>query len=426
MKIHNTLTKTREVFQTLVPGKVTIYMCGITVYNLCHLGHARTQMAADFIVRYLAYQKYDITWVRNITDIDDKIIQAASKLQLDIHTLSSQMITAMQKDFKALGLLEPEHQPRATEYLPEMIAMIKELINKGNAYVHEGSVWFNIASYPEYGCFRHPTSKSSEADFVLWKKAKPEEPSYPSPWGAGRPGWHIECSAMSKAFLGERFDIHLGGKDLIFPHHENEIAQSFNCHGCIPARYWMHIGLLQIEGRKMSKSLNNFIDIKSLLSVYSAQDIRFFFLQTHYRHDATYTTEHMESSATAFKNLVHSLRRHPEVIGIDNSVIQAFELHMNDDFNTPEVCALLFRCKKLWNSTNCSILGNTILLILETLGFNFETNLSIKEIEELIFERANCKLEGNFSRADEIRGHLAHHDVFLSDVGSKTHWYIKK
>jgi cysteinyl-tRNA synthetase len=356
MKIYNSITRNIEILQVLIPREIKVYMCGITVYNFCHIGHARNQMAADFIIRYLKYKGYSITWARNITDIDDKIIHAAYRSNIDVTTLSNQMITEMHKDFNDLGLLTPQHEPRATEHIPDMINMIQELITKGSAYVRDGSVWFDISSCPSYGCFRHTKSHDPDADFVLWKKTKSGEPSYPSPWGAGRPGWHIECSAMSTAILGRHFDLHIGGKDLIFPHHENEIAQSFMCHGCMPARYWMHIGLLQIEGRKMSKSLNNFIDIKTILITHTAQVIRFFLMQTHYRHDVSYTPEKLVSSSIALHKLLHSLHWKPDIAEPDKEMMQEFESYMDDDFNTPEVCTM-----NNLRSNRCPILEHTIL-----------------------------------------------------------------
>lgn len=293
MKIHNTLTRQKEVFTPIKPGHVGIYVCGVTVYDYCHIGHARTYTSADVIVRYLAWRGFEVNYVRNITDIDDKIIKRANETNSTFQEVTQKFTTAMHEDFNALGLIEPDHEPRATEFIPQMIVLIEKIIKNGMAYVaSNGDVYFEVRKFPEYGCLSHHNIEELESgarveindvkrdplDFVLWKLAKAGEPSWPSPWGAGRPGWHIECSAMSTHLLGDQFDIHGGGRDLIFPHHENEIAQSQAATKKKFANVWIHGGFLQIDKEKMSKSLGNFVTIRDALKDHSPEALRYLLL----------------------------------------------------------------------------------------------------------------------------------------------------
>lgn len=425
IQVYNSMSNKLEPLVPLSKGIVKIYICGITVYNFCHVGHARTQLAVDFIIRYLKYKGLKVIWVRNITDIDDKIIREATRLNTDINSLCDRMIGHMHADFRNLNLLKPDFEPRATHYIAKMIEIILGLITGGYAYIADsGDVMYKISSFGEYGLLSNYKQKGGqEDDFVLWKLAKDGEPSFDSPWGKGRPGWHIECSAMSHAILGRRFDLHLGGRDLKFPHHENEIAQSTAYHGCCPARTWMHIGMLNVNGSKMSKSLNNFIDIKSLLDTYSANVVRYFFAMTKYSKDVSYSEENLNCARSTLNNLLSNLEPYDyDSKYLDEKIISQFEEHMSNDFNTPAVNALLTSSKARWNLNRCSAARNSILRILDALGFELSLKVSVAEIEELILERANAKSDGNFQRSDEIRSLLKKKSIVLSDQGSTTTW----
>lgn len=425
IQVYNSMSNELEPLVLLNEGIVKIYICGVTVYNFCHIGHARTQVAIDFIIRYMKYRGLKVIWVRNITDIDDKIIKEATRLNTDINSLCGNMISHMHEDFRNLNLLKPDFEPRATHYVDEMIEIILGLITKSYAYIADnGDVMYRISAFEEYGLLSNCKRKGGqEDDFVLWKLAKDGEPSFSSPWGKGRPGWHIECSAMSHAILGRRFDLHLGGRDLKFPHHENEIAQSAAYHGCCPVKTWMHIGLLNVNGSKMSKSLNNFVNIKNLLDTYSANVVRYFFAMTKYSKDVSYSEENLNCARSTFNNLLSNLEPYDyDRTHLDEDIIVQFEENMSNDFNTPAVNALLASSKAKWNISKSSTARNSILRILDVLGFDLSLKVSVAEIEELIFERSKAKLDGNFQRSDEIRSLLKEKSIALSDRGAKTTW----
>jgi cysteinyl-tRNA synthetase len=359
LKVYNTLTGRKESFVPIEEGKVRMYVCGMTVYDYCHLGHARVMVVFDVVTRYLRHLGYDVTYVRNITDIDDKIIQRANEKGEDFQTLTGRFIDMMHEDAAALGVLKPDQEPRATTSMDEIVGMIKVLIDKGYAYQGaNGDVYYDVSRFGNYGRLSGKrledlragervevdTAKQDPLDFVLWKAAKPEEPSWESPWGDGRPGWHIECSAMSTHCLGNHFDIHGGGMDLTFPHHENEIAQSEAATGEAFVNLWMHNGFVKVDEEKMSKSLGNFFTVREILQRYRAEEVRYFILASHYRSPLNYSQENLDSSKAALKRLYTSLRGLPtgEASGCENSYTTAFHAAMSDDFNTPEAVAVLF------------------------------------------------------------------------------------
>lgn len=382
-KLYNALSKKKETFHSLYADKIKIYTCGITVYDHCHLGHARTQMAIDVIVRYLTNLGWDVTWIRNITDIDDKIILAAQQQNVAFNDLTHEMTHAMHEVFQRLNILNPSYEPKATDYINDMVQMIQILIDKGYAYIEDNDVYFAVHKYSSYGQLSHQLinqvkhHKTDKLDFVLWKHAKPLEPSFKSPFGDGRPGWHIECSAMSFSLLGKQFDIHMGGRDLLFPHHENEIAQSDICNNCIPANYWMHVGLLHIKDRKMSKSLQNYIQIREILLEHSPNTLRFFFLRSHYRSDCNFSFEELTISAKTLDNLLKGLTITNEKHETEfNSLISAqFHEVMSEDFNTPRVLAILSEWKTIFNKEKDEVfkmkISASIVYTLNLLGFSF-------------------------------------------------------
>ena len=374
MQIYNTLSKSKEAFRPLKPNKVSLYVCGVTVYDYCHIGHARVYLAFDVIIRYLRYRGYEVNYIRNITDIDDKIIKRAQERNIGIETLTHELIHAMQEDFRTLNILDPTVEPRATDYIPHMIEMIQNLLDKGYAYQGDnGDIYYDVQRYGEYGCLSHRNlaalqagarievneSKRNPLDFVLWKVAKPGEPSWAAPWGYGRPGWHIECSAMALQELGKTLDIHGGGPDLKFPHHENERAQSEAVNGKTFVNYWMHVGFVQQDKEKMSKSLGNFLTIRDFLKEYDPEVLRYFAIGSHYRSPVDYTLEHLSVASKALDRLYSALRSVEEmqenVKSTDKSFTEAqaiqnsqteyesrFQAAMEDDFNTPEAIAVLF------------------------------------------------------------------------------------
>jgi len=359
LKIYNTYTNKKEEFIPIVPGKVSMYVCGMTVYDLCHLGHARVLVVFDMITRYFASQGYDVTYIRNITDIDDKIIKRANEKGEDFNDLTNRFITAMHEDAKALGVLPPDEEPRATASMDDIVNMIKVLEEKGFAYAAEnGDVYYDVSKFEGYGQLSGKKTEDLRAgervaidkfkddplDFVLWKAAKPEEPYWDSPWGQGRPGWHIECSAMSTCCLGNTFDIHGGGQDLQFPHHENEIAQSEAATGEKFVNLWMHNGFVRIDDEKMSKSLGNFFTVREILERYKAEDIRYFILASHYRSPLNYSDQMLDSAGAALTRLYNALRdiNITEMDAGADEYVQRFEAAMNEDFNTAEAIAVLF------------------------------------------------------------------------------------
>ncbi|MCX7627360.1 MAG: cysteine--tRNA ligase [Methylophilaceae bacterium] len=450
LKIYNSLTRIKQEFIPIEPGKVRMYVCGMTVYDLCHLGHARVMVVFDMVSRWLRASGFDVTYVRNITDIDDKIIQRAAENHETIEALTTRYIAAMNEDATALGVLPPDFEPRATQHVSNMIRMIERLIAYGYAYLGEnGDVYYEVRRFKAYGKL---SGKSLEAlragervevdpykrdplDFVLWKAAKPGEPSWDSPWGPGRPGWHIECSAMSEFHLGEHFDIHGGGQDLQFPHHENEIAQSEGAHQCPFVNYWMHNGFVRVDDEKMSKSLGNFFTIREVLKKFDPEVLRFFILRAHYRSPLNYSDQHLEDAKQALTRLYMALRgldvvTHP----IDWNVPAAarFKSAMDDDFNTPEAIAVLFDLANEVNRTRSvesARLLKSLAGLLGLLGRESEAYLHAKgmmgeslDIPRMIALRAEAKKAKNFAEADRIRQELANHGVILEDTPQGTVW----
>ena len=358
LKIFNTLTREKEEFKPINPNQVGMYVCGVTVYDLCHFGHGRTFVSFDVITRYLRYLGYNLRYVRNITDVDDKIIKRALENNETCDELVNRMIAEMHKDFDALNIQRPDVEPRATQHIAEIIAMVESLIARKHAYVAEdGDVMFDVESFQKYGALSRQNLEQLQAgarveiksvkknpmDFVLWKMSKPNEPSWDSPWGKGRPGWHIECSAMNSKELGHHFDIHGGGSDLMFPHHENEIAQSCCAHDGEYVNYWLHTGMLTINEEKMSKSLNNFFTIRDILTKYDAESVRYFFLTAQYRSLLDYSEENIGLARKALERLYTALRGCEFVeLGADDQYVADFKTAMDDDFNTPGALAVLF------------------------------------------------------------------------------------
>jgi len=454
VKIYNTKTRQKEEFKPLEAGKVGIYVCGITVYDDCHIGHARTFAAFDSIVRYLRYKAYNVTFVRNITDIDDKIIARSNELKIDYTSLVSKYISSMHEDVNKLGFLTPDHEPRATEFMPQMIRLVEQLIAKKHAYVAlSGDVYYSVPSFKNYGqlCGGSIDSSMAEsrldvasdkhhnADFVLWKMAKPGEPSWDSPFGAGRPGWHLECSAMSMALLGQTFDIHGGGYDLITPHHENECAQSEAISNKPLANYWLHVGFLQINAVKMSKSLLNFKTIKQLIAEIDIESLKLFFLSGHYRSFLEYSEDNLHKAQSsietlylAIRNLDLSTKYHQ-----DNPYEKKFIEHMDDDFNTPAAVSILFEIAKDINKTSIlyekNSLGVILIHLAQILGlmitsvndyFQAPQLITIEEVESLLRQRETARMEKNWLQADLIREQLKAANIIIEDLNGITTWRV--
>ncbi len=454
LRIHNTLTRSLETFQPLQPGKVRMYVCGITVYDRCHMGHARMVVAFDVVQRWLRASGWEVTYVQNITDIDDKIIRRALERGISIRALTDEMIAAMHRDFAALGVQRPTLEPRATEYLPQMLAMIGRLQDKGLAYQGRGGdVNFAVRKFPGYGRLSGKSidelragervavleGKDDPLDFVLWKAAKPEEPAdakWDSPWGAGRPGWHIECSAMSCAVLGETFDIHGGGLDLQFPHHENEIAQSEGAHGPGFARLWMHNGFLNIDDEKMSKSLGNFFTIEDVLRQFDGETLRFFMLRTHYRSPLNYSDANLEDARHGLRRLYAALDAaalpdsDTEAIDWSAAPAAAFKAAMDDDFQTPAALAVLFELASNANRGDAAAaallrrLGGVLGLLQQEprRWLQGGATLDAAAIEAQIAARAAAKKARDFASADRIRAELLAAGIELQDSAQGTTW----
>lgn len=456
LHIYNSLTHRKEAFKPLVPGKVSLYVCGVTIYDYCHIGHARTYVAFDVVVRYLRYLGYKVTFVRNITDIDDKIIQRASETGSDIHAVTQEFLTYMHEDFDALNLTHPDIEPRVTTHIDEIIELITILLEKQHAYiVSNGDVLFDVSSFDEYGRLSRQDleqlkagarvavdeGKASPLDFVLWKKAKAGEPSWSSPWGEGRPGWHIECSAMSGKHLGKHFDIHGGGSDLQFPHHENEIAQSSCAHDSPYVNYWMHTGMVQINNEKMSKSLNNFFTIRDVLAEYDAETVRFFLLSGHYRSQLNYSETHLKQAKASLERLYTALRGITVATAYNDVKAQykpAFEKALNDDFNVPEAMSILFdiarelnRVRQTETELASQLAGvllefGAVLGILEQEPEQFlqgqQQNDDVAEIERLIQERQDARKQQDWARADRARDDLLAMGIVLEDSPTGTIW----
>ncbi len=456
LKIYNSLHNRKEDFIPLEANKIRMYVCGMTVYDYCHLGHARVMVVFDMVYRYLQAAGYAVTYVRNITDIDDKIIKRANENAEPFTALTQRFIDAMHEDEKALGILSPSYEPRATENIQAMLTMISTLIEKGYAYVGSNrDVYYDVSKFAGYGKLSGrkledlrageriaiDEVKDDPLDFVLWKAAKPDEPAWESPWGLGRPGWHIECSAMSSTLLGTQFDIHGGGHDLQFPHHENEIAQSEACNGHQYVNYWMHNGFIRINDEKMSKSLNNFFTIRDVLKTYKAEEVRYFMLNSHYRSPLNYSTEQLDNARASLTRLYTALRALPQAAVPENTEAeQRFHAVMDDDFNTPEAIAILFelareinRLRMEQNETAAAETGALLKKLAGILGllerdtenwFKGEAvdGLDDAAIEALIQARLAARTAKNWAESDRIRDELKEQGVLLEDKAGVTTW----
>lgn len=458
LTIYNTLTREKQLFTPIVAGKVSMYVCGMTVYDFCHLGHARVMVVFDMVNRWLRASGLDVTYVRNITDIDDKIIKRANENKETIGELTQRFIIAMDEDSAALGVLRPDIEPRATTHIQGMLDMISALIDKGHAYdAANGDVFYAVNSFADYGKLSGKSVEDLRAgervevdafkkdpmDFVLWKSAKPEEPSWDSPWGKGRPGWHIECSAMSTCHLGKQFDIHGGGQDLQFPHHENEIAQSEGAHDCKMVNYWMHNGFVRVVNdkdgleEKMSKSLGNFFTIRDVLKGYDAEVVRFFILRAHYRSPLNYSTQHLDDAKQALARLYTALRGLVLVetqIDWQHPSASKFKAAMDDDFNTPEALAALFELVNEVNKTRDLVQAALLKSLAGILGLlqrepetflqgdRSDDGISAEHIENMIAQRNEAKQNKNYAVADELRKHLQTQGILLEDTPHGTIW----
>ncbi len=458
LKIYNSLSRGKEEFKPITPDKVRMYVCGMTVYDYCHLGHARVMVVFDMVARYLRASGFEVTYIRNITDIDDKIIHRANENGEDIADLTARFITAMHEDAAALGIEEPTQEPRATEHIDQIVQMISTLIEKEHAYVAANNdVFYDISTFTDYGKLsgKHldelragerveiQEAKDDPLDFVLWKAAKSDEPSWDSPWGPGRPGWHIECSAMSTHCLGNHFDIHGGGQDLQFPHHENEIAQSVGATGEPFVNLWMHNGFVRVDEEKMSKSLDNFFTVREILQQYRPEEIRFFILSSHYRSPLNYSLENLDEARAALNGLYTALRDCPASIEQrDENIIQSFNTVMDDDFNSPKAIAVLHELAHELNrmqdksSEQAHLLAGTIKYLGGVLGILQETPqvhlqsktgyaktcMSDEEIQLHIEQRNQARADKDFAEADRIRDLLIENGVNLEDTPDDTLW----
>lgn len=453
LRIYNSLARDKQNFAPIDPGKVRMYVCGMTVYDYCHLGHARVMVVFDMVARWLSASGFEVTYVRNITDIDDKIIKRATENNETITSLTDRFIQAMDEDSSALGVLRPTFEPRATRHVPDMIDMISRLIAKNLAYVGKnGDVFYSVHDFKDYGKLSGKSLddlragervevdsfKRDPLDFVLWKSAKSGEPNWDSPWGPGRPGWHIECSVMSEHHLGEHFDIHGGGADLQFPHHENEIAQSEGTHNCTFVNYWMHNGFVRIDNEKMSKSLGNFFTIREVLKEYDAEVLRFFILRAHYRSPLNYSDQHLDDARQALTRLYTALRglaASPAPVDWSNPYAARFQLSMNDDFNTPEAFAVLFELANEINRTKSPESATLLMSLADTLGLlqrspeaflqgdsTSSDSYTAAAIEQLIQNRLTARKEKNFAESDRIRKELTENGIILEDGPQGTTW----
>ncbi|SFG60778.1 cysteine--tRNA ligase [Neptunomonas qingdaonensis] len=466
LQIYNTLTKQKAPFKPLVEGQINMYVCGITVYDYCHIGHARVMVCFDVITRYLRARNWRVNYVRNITDVDDKIIKRAHENGETVEQLTERMIAAMHEDEDALGVLRPDQEPKATAHIDEILALISTLIEKGFAYpASNGDVYYRVERFAEYGKLTNQNvdelrsgsrvevdeAKESPLDFVLWKAVKPGEVSWESPWGAGRPGWHIECSAMSKCCLGDTFDIHGGGPDLPFPHHENEIAQSEAANGCTYANHWMHAGPVRVNSEKMSKSLGNFFTIRDVLAKYDPEVVRFFLARVHYRSYIDYSEDSLKEARVMLERFYQALNGVSLPKSADESLdagyegAKAFELRfyeaMDDDFNTPKAISVLFemvnelnKLKKTSESAAVALASKVLELagILGLLqqnpdaflkGADKEGEINAAAIEQLIEQRNAAKANKDYAQSDKIRDALAEQGVILKDSREGTSWF---
>ena len=486
IQIHNTLSGKKEKLQPLEPGHVKLYVCGITSYDYCHIGHARSALAFDMIVKYLRYRGYKVTFVRNFTDIDDKIIARANEQGTSSSELANRFIDEFYTDMDLLGVDRPDIEPKATEHIDEMVSLISELISKGKAYEAGGDVYYIVDSFPEYGKLSKRNidemkagarisineQKKNPMDFVLWKSSKPGEPSWESPWGPGRPGWHIECSAMSRKYLGETFDIHGGGQDLIFPHHENEIAQSEGANEKPFVNHWIHHGFVTIKDEKMSKSLGNFLTIRDILNNYHPEVLRFFIFSTHYRNPLDFSESAMQDASTGLERLYECVAAIDQlqiseqsddaqsvISGKDRKQIDSFEQKfqtaMDNDFNTAQAQGVIFEMVKTINRIHRKLpaiplkidvdylsdaaamltrLANIMGLLCEDAQNYLESlkskrikdnNIDVKAVDALIEEREQCRVAKNWSRSDEIRDQLLSMNVEIKDGPQGTSWTIR-
>lgn len=446
LNLYNSLTREKELFTPIEPGKIGLYACGITVYDECHLGHARSMVCFDVIVRFLRAQGHAVTYVRNITDIDDKIIVRANERGLSINELTDFYIDTMHADSHALGVLPPDFEPRATQHIDSIVRLIQRLIESEYAYVGaNGDVYYQVARFASYGKLSHKDldgleagarveiveDKRSPLDFVLWKMAKPNEPSWTSPWGEGRPGWHIECSAMAMDQLGEQFDIHGGGLDLQFPHHENEIAQSEGATGKPFANYWLHVGMLKVNNEKMSKSTGNFFTIADVLKKHHPEVIRYFLLSSHYRSSLNYSDDTLQNAAKALTRLYQSIRGIDcEMTSIDTSYKDQFNAAMNDDFNTPIALSVLFQLANEINKTKAPQMAATLKQLAGTLGLLQESPEAFLQagqddtdaITQLVAERFQARTQRDWAKADAIRKQLLELGIEVEDNAEGSTW----
>ena len=478
LNIYNSLTRKKEAFKPLIEGEVRMYVCGPTVYDLCHIGHARSQVVFDVIFRYLKYKGFKVNYTRNYTDIDDKIINRANERGMAAKELAENYIKKFDEDMEAIDVELPTHRPKATETMGEIIELVQSLLDKGYAYVLDGDVYYSVRKFDSYGKLSGKDIEALETgarvevderkedplDFALWKSSKPGEPFWGSPWGNGRPGWHIECSAMGNKFLGETLDIHGGGKDLIFPHHENEIAQSEAATGKPFVRYWIHNGFVNIEKEKMSKSIGNILNIKDILKVHSSEALRLFLISSHYRSPIEYTSSLLKEAEVALERVYTTMKRIDKFIkekGIEGSsdrcgLIESFENHMDDDFNTAQVVGDVFESLRMANrylddsqkggvseEAIHSIVASkdaikTISLVLgifnkepdvyfahKEKGYLEKTAITTEEIEKLISERNKAREARDFARADEVRATLDEKGIALEDTPQGTIWKVK-
>ena len=473
LNIFNTLSGRKESFVPKKENHVGMYVCGVTVYDYCHVGHARAAIVFDTIYRYLKYLGNDVFFVRNFTDIDDKIINRANEEGVEWHEINRKYIEAFHQDMGKLNIASPTEEPKATDHIPEMLNMIQILIDQGKAYESKGDVFYSIKTFKEYGCLSGKNIddlqsgarveinavKKDPLDFALWKKSKPGEPSWTSPWGQGRPGWHIECSAMSKKYLGDTFDIHGGGKDLVFPHHENEIAQSFGCTGKHPVQYWVHNGFVNIDKEKMSKSLGNFFTLRDVYKKYHPEVLRLFLISSHYRSPIDFSEKNLEDATKVLTRFYEGLAGASEKIKTidlnsipkfeeqikNHELTKKFEAAMNDDFNTSIVMAHLNEGLRYLNSStlddNFAITVQAWVNAAKILGlfalnpkqfdkelFNIKNknlNLDVARIEQLIADRNNARNSKNWNEADRCRDELNSMGVVIEDTPNGTEWKIK-
>lgn len=459
IKFYNSLKGKKEVFTEINPQKILIYVCGITAYDLCHIGHLRITANFDLIVRYLQHKGYQVKYVRNITDIDDKIINRAQEENKDFLEISRLYSAEMHKDFKAIGMNEPDFEPRATSYVKEMIALIKNLEHAGMTYTtSKGDLCYRVRNFPDYGKLSQKNidelrtgarvaadeSKEDPLDFVLWKAAKEGEPSWDSPWGKGRPGWHIECSTMVRCCLGPRIDIHGGGRDLIFPHHENEIAQSEAVGDNKLANYWLHCGHLMINGKKMSKSLNNFITIRDLMAKYSPEVIKYFIYSSHYRSQMDYSDEVMKQAQTSLENLYRTISEFPAIGQYGGGLSEqedAFYAAMDDDCNTPLALSVLFELAKIIHKNKDERAVRSLIKCGKIIGIFYQdpqvflkqgiygsqavlSQDAIDKIEKLVNDREEARKNNNWEKSDLLRDELTQLGIVIEDTKGGVKWRV--